>query len=78
MALYERKSEMPILFSLVTSRMFDPRSGNVGFVMDKTAPGQVFSEYVFLLSLTNSHSTDSLFFPVAPTLEYRASVKRFV
>jgi hypothetical protein len=34
-----------ILLFLVTSNLFDPGSGQVGFVVDKVALGQVFSEY---------------------------------
>jgi hypothetical protein len=35
---------------------FEPRSGYVGFLLDKMALGQVFSEYFGFL--VNSHSTD--------------------
>jgi hypothetical protein len=33
---------------------FEPRSGQVGFLVDKTSPGQVFSEY-FGLAYHSSH-----------------------
>jgi Zn-dependent M28 family amino/carboxypeptidase len=35
---------------------FEPGSDHVGFVVDKVALGQVFSDY--LVSRANSHSTD--------------------
>jgi hypothetical protein len=35
---------------------FEPRSGHVGFVVDKVALGQVFSKY--LVSPVNHHSTN--------------------
>jgi hypothetical protein len=42
--IIQRHSHKILLF-LVTSNLFDPRSGQVGFVVDKVALGQVFSEY---------------------------------
>jgi hypothetical protein len=34
---------------------FDPRSGNMGFVVDKIALGQVFSEYFRFHCMLHTH-----------------------